>query len=185
MVSMLIAGVDEVGRGSLAGPMVAGAVILDKPISGLKDSKMLKRNDRERLDLEIKAKAMSWAIGSVSVEEIDRLGIVEANKLVMRRAIMSLNIIPRLVRCDGYTCGCGLNEVGIIKGDQKYPEISAASIIAKVYRDDIMRKLNDLEPRYGFSRHVGYGTPEHLRNLSLFGPSIYHRKTFKPIGGAP
>lgn len=177
---ILIAGVDEVGRGAWAGPMVAAAVILIKPIEGLRDSKKLTATARERLSALIRSSAI-WSIAEVSPQEIDRLGLTEANRLVMRQAIRQLSPLPTLVRCDGFSCQPDIMEEVHVHGDDLFPEISAASIMAKVYRDQLMHKLHQQDSRYAFDQHVGYGTKLHQARLKEFGPSPWHRHSFTPI----
>ncbi len=177
----LIAGVDEVGRGAWAGPMVAAAVILNDQIAGLADSKTLSASKRQELGDIIFTQALAWAIAEISAQEIDSVGMAEANRLVMRRAIIMLKIQPVLVRIDGFSCGIDLPEEVIIKGDVTMPEISAASIIAKVYRDNLMLRLHHTDSRYAFDQHVGYGTALHKERLMMHGPSQNHRSSFSPI----
>ena len=180
----IIAGVDEVGRGSLVGPVYAAAVILDKSINHkiLKDSKTLSNNKREELYKYIKKNSI-WAIGQASIKEIEKINILQASLLAMKRAILKLNKKPSLVLIDGnklpnlknYKLKC------IIKGDQKIPSISAASIIAKVTRDKFITKLSNEFNNYGWDTNSGYGTKEHLSAIKIFGITKYHRKTFSPI----
>lgn len=181
MNDRLIAGVDEVGRGAWAGPIVAAAVILIKPIAELKDSKKLSPQKRQELSQIIKSDSVSWSIAELSPKEIDNLGLAEANRAVMRLAITKLGLAPDLIRIDGFSCQTTLAEEVYIKGDETVPEISAASIIAKVYRDELMHKLHLIDPRYGFDKHVGYGTKLHMDKLLKHGPSENHRFSFKPI----
>jgi len=181
---MIIAGTDEVGRGPLAGPVVAAAVILDpaRPIAGLADSKVLTAARREELDSEIRATARAWALGSASVEEIDTLNILRASLLAMERAVAALAVAPQLLLVDGIhapTVACRVQTV--VGGDRSVPEISAASIIAKVARDAEMLALDALYPAYGFARHKGYPTPAHLAALSAYGASAIHRRSFAPV----
>ena len=181
---MLLAGIDEVGRGPLAGPVVAAAVIFDvgNVIPGLRDSKKLSHQSRETLSLQIKQHALAWSIGRAEVEEIDALNIHHASLLAMRRAALVLNIKPEKVQVDGKFCpqlDCQVE--AIIKGDEKILEISAASIIAKVTRDHEMRQWHQAYPEYGFDRHVGYGTKQHLIALEKYGATPLHRKTFSPV----
>jgi ribonuclease HII len=180
----LIAGVDEVGRGPLAGPVVAAAVILDpdSPIEGLADSKALTEKARLRLDQTIRESALDWAIGRAEVEEIDQINILQASLLAMRRAVESLNTQPEhtLVdgnRCPDLSCSCE----AIIKGDQTVQVISAASIIAKVARDREMVEMDALYPGYGFLSHKGYPTKLHIASLRELGVSPIHRKSFGPV----
>ena len=178
------AGVDEVGRGPLAGPVVAAAVILDPrcPIEGLRDSKALTARRREALDAQIRECACAWAIGSAEVEEIDTLNILRASQLAMQRAVAALNRVPEMVLVDGNVAPAfGVPAVAIVGGDDRVDAISAASIIAKVARDEHMAGLASLYPGYGFERHKGYGTPQHLAALDLLGASPIHRRSFAPV----
>jgi ribonuclease HII len=180
----MICGVDEAGRGPLAGPVYAAAVILDpvRPIVGLADSKKLSARKRERLALEIRKKACAWAIAEASVEEIDCLNILQATLLAMTRAVSSLGVVPDEVLVDGNRCPKLAYPVrAIIGGDATVAEISAASILAKTARDAEMLKLHELHPQYGFDRHFGYGTALHLAALRQHGPSPCHRRTFAPV----
>ena len=180
----LIAGVDEAGRGPLAGPVVAAAVILDpnNPIEGLRDSKKLSAKVRERLADEIKKKALAWSIAHATVEEIDELNILEATMLAMKRAIVGLSVEPNLILVDGNRIPKMNRRINaIVKGDDKVPAISAASILAKTTRDSAMIELDARYPEYGFAKHKGYGTPEHLAALEKYGPLPAHRKTFAPV----
>ena len=180
----LIAGVDEAGRGPLAGPVVAAAVILDEqhPIKGLADSKILSASRRERLYDEIRAKALCCSIAQASVEEIDRLNILQATMLAMRRAVQGLRLKPHLVLVDGNRIPVmDIRAEAIIKGDALIPAISAASILAKVYRDHGCEALDQQYPLYGFARHKGYGTAEHLAALKAHGPCDQHRRSFAPV----
>lgn len=180
----LIAGVDEVGRGPLAGPVVAAAVILDetRPIEGLADSKILSAHRREELSVLIKERALCWALGRAEVEEIDRLNILQASLLAMQRAVMALAIQPALVLVDGNqapTLSCPVTT--IIRGDATEPSISAASILAKVVRDAEMCDLDRRYPGYGFSVHKGYPTRAHIDALQKQGVSPIHRRSFGPV----
>lgn len=180
-----IAGVDEVGRGPLAGPIVAAAVILPYKFSlpGLNDSKKLTAKTRERLFREIKAIAVGIGIASVSHRLIDKINIGRANLLVMKLAVEKLGIEPEYLLLDGGRNRVALNiaQIGISGGDRKCASIAAASIIAKVTRDRLMMKYHDKFPRYGFARHKGYGTAEHLRSLEKYGPCAIHRRSFFPV----
>jgi ribonuclease HII len=183
----LVAGVDEAGRGPLAGPVVAAAVILDDlhPIEGLADSKKLTALKRERLYDEIRAKALCCAIGEASVEEIDRLNILQATLLAMRRAVDGLRLKPTKVLVDGNRLPVlDVLAEAIVKGDAKVPAISAASILAKVYRDRWCAEFDRDWPQYGFAGHKGYGTAEHLAALQQHGVSPQHRRSFAPVAEA-
>ncbi|MDD5364895.1 MAG: ribonuclease HII [Gallionellaceae bacterium] len=180
----LICGVDEAGRGPLAGPVVAAAVILDpaRPISGLKDSKKLSAAQRDRLADEIREKALAWAIASADLDEIARLNILHASLLAMKRAVESLQPAADEAWVDGNRCpGIAITCRAIVKGDALEPAISAASILAKTARDKEMARLAVIHPEYGFDRHSGYPTPEHLAALERHGPSPVHRLTFGPV----
>jgi ribonuclease HII len=183
-VSVLMAGVDEAGRGPLAGPVVAAAVILDdlNPIKGLADSKILTAVRREKLFDEIRSKALCCSIAEASVEEIEELNILQATMLAMRRAVEGLRLKPKLVLVDGNRLPVlNIRAEAIVKGDSKVPAISAASILAKVHRDRWCLAY-DLEfPQYGFAKHKGYGTAEHLAALKAHGACPQHRKTFRPV----
>ncbi len=180
----IIAGVDEVGRGSLVGPVYAAAVILNKKINTklLKDSKSLSKKDRERLNIYIKKNSF-WSIGKASVKEIEELNILNASLLAMKRAIKKLNKKPNLVMIDGNKTPDIKNYKlkSIIKGDQKIASISAASIIAKVSRDKFITKLSKKFKKYGWETNCGYGTKKHLSALKKFGATLHHRRTFAPI----
>ena len=179
------AGVDEAGRGPLAGEVYAAAVILNPnaPIDGLRDSKKLSAKRRTDLSVEIKEKALAWAISFASVEEIDDLNILNATMLAMTRAIEALNVFPEIVLVDGNKAPIldKVNVRTIVKGDQKEPSISAASIIAKVARDERLIVLDELYPDWGFRSHKGYGTKAHIEAIKNFGVTPLHRKTFEPI----
>ena len=183
------AGVDEVGRGPLAGPVFAAAVILDpaRPIPGLRDSKELPADARERLALRIRCRSAAWAIGIADAGEIDVLNILQASMLAMRRALFGLAIAPARVCVDGNRCpdgaslAPGLVMEAIVRGDAIVAEISAASILAKVARDAFMTRAAALYPRYGFDRHKGYETPDHLDCLHAHGPCRLHRQSFAPV----
>jgi ribonuclease HII len=180
----LLAGVDEAGRGPLAGPVVAAAVILDelRPIAGLNDSKKLSERRREKLYDEILAKALCCSIAEASVQEIDSLNILQATLLAMRRAVDGLRLKPVKVLVDGNRLPVlGVRAEAIVQGDALVPAISAASILAKVYRDRLCARLHDQYPQYGFDRHKGYGTAEHLQALAAHGPSPWHRSSFAPV----
>jgi ribonuclease HII len=183
-VSEWICGVDEVGRGPLAGPVVAAAVVLDPaaPIAGLADSKKLSPRRREALSLEIRESALGWALGRAEVAEIDRLNILHASLLAMQRAVAGLVRVPDLALVDGNRCPelpCVAR--AIVGGDASEPGISAASILAKVARDAEMLVLHGRHPAYGFDRHKGYPTREHLDALARHGPLPEHRRSFGPV----
>jgi ribonuclease HII len=180
----LIAGVDEAGRGPLAGPVVAAAVILDdkNPIQGLADSKTLTALRREKLFDEIRAKALCFSIAEASVEEIDQLNILQATMLAMRRAVQGLRLKPAKVLVDGNRIPVlDVLAEAIVKGDALVQSISAASILAKVHRDRWCVELDVLYPQYGFAGHKGYGTREHMAALREFGACPQHRRTFSPV----
>jgi len=181
----LIAGVDEVGRGPLIGAVVTAAVILDptKPIIGLNDSKKLSEKKRLLLVEEIKAKALSWSLGRAEVEEIDSLNILHATMLAMERAVAGLQIQPEWVLIDGNRVPEGLKgrASAVVKGDSLVPEISAASILAKVARDAEMTALHQQYPQYNFAGHKGYPTAEHLAAIKQFGILAQHRRSFRPV----
>lgn len=180
----LVCGVDEAGRGPLAGPVVAAAVILDPacPIKGLNDSKLLSASRREALAIEIRAKSVAWAIAEASVEEIERINILQASLLAMRRAVEALVTRPSRALIDGMHCPqltCPAQ--AIIGGDGKVASIAAASILAKTFRDAGMLKLHLLYPQYGFDRHMGYPTALHLNALKEHGASPVHRRSYAPV----
>ena len=180
----LVAGVDEAGRGPLAGPVVAAAVILDDlhPIAGLADSKKLTPARREKLYDEIRAKALCFCIAEASVEEIDRLNILQATMLAMRRAVMGLRLKPVMVLVDGNRLPVlDVPAEAIVKGDAKVAAISAASILAKVHRDRLCAELHTLHPGYGFDVHKGYPTAAHLDALRRLGPCEQHRRSYAPV----
>jgi ribonuclease HII len=184
----LIAGVDEVGRGPLVGAVVTAAVILDpnNPIIGLNDSKKLSEKKRLLFADEIRAKALSWSLGRAEVEEIDQLNILHATMLAMQRAVEGLHIQPEWVLVDGNRVPDGLKHFGsaVVKGDSLVPEISAASIIAKVARDAEMTELHQLYPEYNFASHKGYPTAEHLAAIAKHGILAEHRRSYKPVRDA-
>ena len=180
----LVAGVDEVGRGPLAGPVVAAAVILDpkKPIDGLCDSKKMSANRRLEMSDKIKSNSLAWSLGRAEVKEIDEINILQASLLAMKRAIELLNIEPDIVLVDGnYTPSINFKKKAIVKGDSLVPVISAASIIAKVERDNEMIALDEIYPGYGFSSHKGYPTKQHIESLKKLGITDIHRVTFSPV----
>lgn len=180
----MICGVDEAGRGPLAGPVVAAAVILDpgRPVYGLADSKKLSPRTRQRLALAIRERALAWAVAEASVDEVDRLNILHATMLAMKRAIESLPMRPTEVLVDGNRCpDIDLPVRAIIGGDATEATISAASILAKTHRDAEMLRLHHCYPQYGFDRHMGYGTSAHLEALRRHGPAPCHRRSFSPV----
>jgi len=179
-----VAGVDEAGRGPLAGPVVAAAVILDarRPIAGLADSKTLSATRREALAGQIRSQALAWALGQASVEEIDQLNILQATLLAMQRAVHGLSIVPALALVDGNQAprlSCAVRTV--VRGDATVASISAASILAKVARDAMLQDLDRQYPGYGLARHKGYPTAAHLRALEFLGPAVVHRRSFGPV----
>jgi|SRR5690554_2516509 len=184
MMQMRVCGVDEAGRGPLCGSVVAAAVILDpaQPIEGLTDSKKLTALRRERLALEIRTKALAWAVAEANVAEIDALNILHASMLAMRRAVEALAVRPDCVKVDGNRCpDLALPCEAVVGGDATVEEISAASILAKTARDAQMVVLDAQHPQYGFARHKGYPTPEHLAALRNFGALSCHRRSFGPV----
>jgi ribonuclease HII len=179
-----VAGVDEVGVGPLAGPVVAAAVVLPETVTlpGLNDSKKLRPEERERLDAEIRAQALAIAIGEATSEEVDRVNILQATLLAMQRAVAGLEAQPDHVLVDARTIpGVTIAQTSIVGGDARDGSIAAASIVAKVYRDACMRRLDTRYPGYGFARHKGYGTEDHLNALARLGPSREHRRSFAPV----
>ncbi|MFI4905128.1 MAG: ribonuclease HII [Steroidobacteraceae bacterium] len=193
----LIAGVDEAGRGPLAGPVVAAAVILDpmRPIRGLRDSKQLAPERREVLSVRIRERAIAWAVAEADHDEIDLLNILQATLLAMRRALLGLPRRPTMIMIDGncapqlHDCFANCEVQTVIAGDDLVPSISAASIIAKTYRDALMVGVSARYPGYGLAQHFGYGTPQHLWALAHLGPCPIHRRSFDPLrswlAGAP
>lgn len=180
----LICGVDEAGRGPLAGPVCAAAVILhpDRPIPGLKDSKQLSAAKRYLLAEQIRTQALAWHVAWASVAEIERMNILQASLLAMQRAVLGLDPLPHLVLVDGNRCPVlPMPARALVRGDALEACISAASILAKTARDKDMRRLADSYPQYGFERHAGYPVPEHLAALERFGPCPEHRKNFGPV----
>ena len=179
-----IAGVDEVGRGPLVGDVVTCAVILDpnKPISGLRDSKKLSEKKRNFLFNEIKQNALSWNIGIATPKEIDQLNILHATMLAMTRAVDGLSVSPEHVLVDGNRVpNWSYSSEAVVKGDDKFEQISAASIVAKVFRDEQMNELHLMYPEYGFNKHKGYPTKAHFEAINEFGPLWCHRTSFKPV----
>jgi len=180
----VICGVDEAGRGPLAGPVFAAAVILDpdKPIAGLRDSKKLSEAQRDALAAEIKENALAWSIAQCSEQEIDALNILQATMLAMRRAIEGLRVTPTLALIDGNRCPVvGVLTEAIVKGDDKVPAISAASILAKTARDAALMQLHAQYPEYAFDQHKGYPTALHLERLRMHGASPVHRRSYAPV----
>jgi ribonuclease HII len=178
-----IAGVDEVGRGCLAGPVMAGAVVLDpsRHIPGLCDSKMLAATERERLHDEILARASCWSVASVEPEEIDRVNIHQATLLAMRKAVMTLDPLPDIVLVDAFRIpALMIAQCAVVHGDARCSAIAAGSIVAKVVRDRYMAGLHEADPRYGFCQNKGYATADHLAALARFGYSPVHRRSFRP-----
>jgi ribonuclease HII len=178
-----VAGVDEVGRGCLAGPVVAAAVVLDpgRHIAGVRDSKQLIEAERERLHDKILARAAGWAVAAADPDEIDRLNIHRASLQAMHRAVSGLTPLPDLVLVDAFRIpDLWIPQRGVVHGDARCAAIAAASIVAKVWRDRLMRDLHQLDPRYGFDRHKGYATADHLAAVAEHGYSPVHRRTFRP-----
>jgi ribonuclease HII len=178
-----VCGVDEVGRGCLAGPVVAGAVVLDpdRHIPWLSDSKTVPADEREDLCEQIKARALAWAVAEASPAEIDTINIHQASLQAMRRAVMLMAPLPDLVLVDAFRIpGLQMAQRGVLHGDQRCSAIAAASIVAKVTRDRQMKALHDQDPKYGFVRHKGYATAEHLAAVKQFGYSAVHRRSFSP-----
>ncbi|TAM73582.1 ribonuclease HII [bacterium] len=177
----LVGGVDEVGRGPLAGPVIAACVVNAEPLllDGLDDSKVVPRERRERLAKEIRARCSAWAIGSASIEEIDRLNIYRATLLAMERALAALPALPELLLVDAMHLDCFAGEQeALVHGDARSSTIAAASIIAKVHRDGLLVELHERYPVYGFDEHKGYATQRHLEALRIHGPSPVHRRSF-------
>jgi ribonuclease HII len=180
----LVCGVDEAGRGPLAGSVVAAAVILDpaRPIAGLNDSKKLSAKRREALAIEIREKALAWAVAEASIEEIDRINILQASLLAMRRAVEALSVAPSHALIDGNRCPVlPCTSEAIIGGDGKVASIAAASILAKTVRDADMLALHAIYPQYGFDRHMGYPTAVHLKALRDHGVTPVHRRSYAPV----
>ena len=178
-----VAGVDEVGRGCLAGPVMAGVVVLDpeRHIPGLRDSKQVTAAERERLYDKIVRQALAWGVSSAEPAEIDTLNIHRASLDAMRRAVMALSPLPDLVLVDAFRIPSLLMaQRGVPHGDSRCAAIAAASIVAKVTRDGVMRQLHDRDPRYGFDRHKGYATADHLAAVARYGYSEVHRRSFRP-----
>jgi ribonuclease HII len=181
---IVVCGVDEAGRGPLAGPVYAAAVILDpaRRVNGLADSKVLNAGRRELLAGRIKERAVAWAVAWSSVEEIDAINIFRASLLAMRRAVEALSVPPQEAWIDGTHCPeLACRSRAIVDGDASHKVISAASILAKTARDAEMARLHESYPQYGFDRHKGYSTPEHLESLARHGPCDIHRRSFEPV----
>jgi ribonuclease HII len=182
----VIAGVDEVGRGALCGPVVAAAVILPEEIAwlgekGLRDSKQLTREQREDLDVQIRSIALATNIAAVDAETIDRVNIYQASRMAMQMAVDGLGVRPDHLLIDAMRISDPCAQTKLIYGDSLSLSIAAASVVAKVFRDAMMRELAELHPQYGFESHKGYGTPEHRRALKEFGPTPLHRRSFAPV----
>jgi len=182
----LIAGIDEVGVGALFGPVLAAAVILDlaKPIRGIRDSKVLDPGKREALAAKIRQSALGWAIGRVEAAEIDQINIYQAGRLAMRKAVLRLNPSPDLLLIDARQLDLDIPQISIIHGDALSVSIAAASILAKVERDSLMREWDRVFPGYGLARHKGYSTPDHKRVLRDLGPTPLHRLSYEPVRAA-
>jgi ribonuclease HII len=179
-----LCGVDEAGRGPLAGPVVAAAVMLNpkRPVKGLRDSKKLSPAIREELAIEIREHAIAWCVAEASVAEIDQINILHATMLAMQRAVAGLQLPPDEVWVDGNRCpNWSWRSRAVIQGDDKVAAIAAASILAKTARDSLMRSLHNEHPSYGFAQHKGYGTAAHLAALKSFGPCLHHRRDFAPV----
>ena len=178
-----IAGVDEVGVGSLFGPVVAAAVILDpsRRIRGVQDSKVLTPEVREELALKIRSSALAWSVGSVDAAEIDRINIYQASRLAMRLAVLGLKLLPDFVLVDARRLDIEIPQISIIHGDALSVSVAAASIVAKVARDSLMREWDVVYPQYGLARHKGYSTPDHKKILRELGPTPLHRRSYAPV----
>lgn len=186
-----IAGIDEVGRGALAGPLVAAAVILPADVRNplewsafwntVRDSKTVPAAQRSELALRIGSAAVAVGVGIIPVEELDAIGLAAANRLAMEYAVADLDLIPDALLIDAMTIDTGIDQLGVIDGDAVSLSIAAASIVAKVYRDALMASLDTPDPRYGFARHKGYGVPSHLRAIAEYGPCAHHRTSFAPV----
>lgn len=178
-----IAGVDEVGRGCLFGPVFAAAVILDpaRPIAGLHDSKILEREERECLAARIKARSVCWAVGGADVFEIDQINILQASRLAMRRAVEALPVMPDYLLIDAVTVDLPMEQLPLIDGDARCRAIAAASIVAKVHRDTCLAEWDRVFPQYNLASNKGYATPDHRRALQRHGPTLLHRFSFEPV----
>jgi ribonuclease HII len=181
-----VAGVDEVGRGCIFGPVVAAAVILspERPIRGLRDSKMLSPEDREILAVRIKQRAVCWAVGAADAYEIDRINIYQASRVAMKRAVEKLTPLPDFLLVDAIQVDLPIEQEAMIQGDGRSQCIAAASIVAKTHRDEMMRKWDEVFPFLGLVRHKGYGTEEHLDAIRQHGPTLLHRFSFEPVRAA-
>jgi ribonuclease HII len=181
-----VAGVDEVGRGCIFGPVVAAAVILspERPIRGLRDSKMLPPEDRETLTAIIKQRAICWAVGAADAYEIDRINIYQASRVAMKRAVEKLTQPPHFLLIDAIQIDLPIEQEAMIQGDARCQCIAAASIVAKTHRDEMMRKWDEVFPFLGLVRHKGYGTDEHLAAIRKHGPTLLHRFSFEPVRAA-
>ncbi|MGP8246093.1 MAG: ribonuclease HII [Bryobacteraceae bacterium] len=179
----LVAGADEVGRGCLFGPVVAAAVILaaDRPVRGLNDSKQLEPDRREVLAVHVRERAVAWAVAAVDAATIDAINIYQASRLAMRRAVEALSPAPDYVLADAVTLEVGVPQQALIHGDARCHAIAAASILAKVHRDELMRRWDAVFPEYGLASNKGYGTPDHLRALARTGPTPLHRLSYEPV----
>jgi len=180
---LAVAGVDEAGRGALFGSVVAAAVILnpERLVRGLNDSKQLSPEVRQELASAIKEKSVAWSTGAADAAEIDRVNIYQASRLAMKRAVEALPVKPDYLLIDAMRIDIPLPQESLIKGDARSRAIAAASIIAKVHRDECMRQWDSIYPEYGFARHKGYGAPEHLRALETHGPTPLHRFSYEPV----
>jgi ribonuclease HII len=178
-----IAGVDEVGRGCLFGPVFAAAVILDplRPIRGLNDSKILEAEEREELAQEIKRRCICWSTGGADVFEIDQINILQASRLAMRRAVEGLSLAPDYLLIDAVTVDLPIEQLPLIDGDARCRAIAAASIVAKVHRDACLTKWHEVFPQYNLASNKGYSTPDHRRALLEYGPTLLHRFSFEPV----
>ncbi len=178
-----VAGVDEVGRGCLFGPVFAAAVILDpeRPIRGLHDSKILEADERAHLAEQIKKHCRGWAIGGADVFEIDQINIYQASRLAMRRAVEALAIVPDYLLIDAVKIDLAIEQLPLIDGDARCRAIAAASIVAKVHRDECLARWHEVFPAYNLASNKGYSTPDHRRALSLHGPTLLHRFSFEPV----
>lgn len=180
----LVCGIDEAGRGSLAGPVIAAAVILDprQPIDGLRDSKKMTARQRDSVALLIRERALAWAIGAAQVDEIDAINILQATLRAMARAVAALRPAAQFALVDGNQMpALAIPARCIVGGDDSEPAISAASILAKTHRDALMRSIDEVHPGYGFARHAGYGTADHLRQLQRLGACAQHRRSYAPV----